>query len=152
MNIRKMKAWLLTWQWYDSRHPDKVAAIISSRRSEKYIREIVELLLKTTEYNATDMAYFANRRRESQYQASTLMVNGVSHGDRLVCGHDPFIYARKVSCLQIKRDRDNGEEIVSWKEPGDFKWSNSKKRELVVASAGEEKVIRRANESLLKMP
>jgi hypothetical protein len=151
MNIGKMKAWLLTWQWYDSKHPDKVAAIISSRKSEKYIQEIVELLVKASEYNATDMAYFANKRHKSQYQASgPLVINDVPHGERLICGSDPKLYARKVAYLQIKRDKISGEEVVSWKEPDDFKWFNSKRNKIVVAAEGAEKTIRRANESLMK--
>ena len=151
MYIQKMKAWLLTWQWYDSGRSEKLVAIISSRRSEKHIREIVELLVMASEYNAADMAFFANKRKESQYQAkSSIRINGVSHGERLICGHDPLLYARKVSSLKIKRDNDTGEEVVSWREPNDLKWSNNSRRELVIASEGIEKTIRRPNESLIK--
>jgi hypothetical protein len=149
MYIRKMKAWLLTWKWYDSERSEKVVVIISSRRSEKYIREFVELLVMASEYNATDMAYFANKRRESQYQAKCpLNINGVPHGDRMICGNDPLLYARKVSSLKVKRDKKTGEEVLSWREPDDYESSNTK-REVVIASQGIETTIRRPNESLI---
>jgi len=146
MNIRSMKAWLLTWQWYDSDKLEKIAAILSSRRSDRHIRDVVELIVMASEYNASDMAYFANKKRESQFKAITpLVVNGVPHGERMIAGHDPWLYARKVSSLSIKIDKESGEEIVSWIEPTDYKWKNEKKSGIEVATKGIERKLRRPN-------
>ena len=67
-----------------------------------------------------------------------------------MCGHDPWIYGRKVRDLKVTLDETNDEEVITWREPKDFKWADESKRSIVVASEGEVKQWRRPNKPLSK--
>ena len=146
-----MNAWLLTWEWTSTEPTEKIAAILSSRRSDSAIADLMELLVLRSRYPAKDVAYYANRKRQMIYKAQTpLGINGVPHGERILCGHDPWIYGRKVRDLKVTLDETNDEEVITWREPKDFKWADESKRSIVVASEGEVKQWRRPNKPLSK--
>lgn len=146
-----MNAWLLTWEWTSTEPTEKIAAILSSRRSDSAIADLMELLVLRSRYPAKEVAYYANRKREMVYKAQTpLGINGVPHGERIMCGHDPWLYGRKVRDLKVAVDESNDEEVITWREPNNFKWADESKRSIVVASEGEVKHWRRPNKPLSK--
>ena len=67
-----------------------------------------------------------------------------------MCGHDPWLYGRKVRDLKVAVDESNDEEVITWREPNNFKWADESKRSIVVASEGEVKHWRRPNKPLSK--
>jgi len=76
------------------------------------------------------MACLANRPKKIPYKVDKVqLINNIPHGDRITCGHNPFLYARKVTNLQIKIDPKENIEILKWKEKS--------RREIEVAKEGE---------------
>lgn len=132
-----MNAWLVTWQGtalFPKNAPEKVAAILSSRKSDDAVAELVELLFLQAKYGASEMAYYANRRRDVPYKMQqSLLINHVPHGDRIFCGNSECgIYARKVKNLKVEVDKEKGKEILSWVEPPTYQWENEQMRGLVL--------------------
>lgn len=146
-----MNAWLLTWEWTSTEPTEKIAAILSPRRSDSAIADLMELLVLRSRYPAKEVAYYANRKRQMVYKAQTpLRISGVPHGERILCGRDPWLYGRKVRDLKVTLDETNDEEVITWQEPKDFKWADESKRSIVVASEGEVRQWRRPNKPLSK--
>jgi hypothetical protein len=108
-----MNAWLITWvSTLKGGYSDPtLVAILSSRKSPKFIREFVQALSLQASYNAGSMAYLANRQKQIPFKPIE------SVNTSIICGEGPFLYARPVSELQIKEDTNNGLEIISWREP-----------------------------------
>jgi hypothetical protein len=144
-----MNAWLITWQGtalLPENAPEKVAAILSSRKSDKSVADSVELLFLRARCSASDMAYYANRRRDMLFKVQdSLLINHIPHGDRIFCGSSECaIYARKVSQLKIKLNKENGKEILTWIEPPTYRWKDEQHmRGIVLASEGENRKLER---------
>ena len=144
-----MKAWLLSWECNTSTVAEKIAAILSSRRSDRAIAELMELLVLRANSTARNVAYYANRKRELVYKAQTpLSINRVPHGERILCGHDPWLYGRKVTDFKVVVDESADEEILTWREPDDFRWVDKSERHVEIAKSGEYKTLRRPNRPL----
>jgi hypothetical protein len=58
---------------------------------------------------------YANNRRFNPYPAQLLPRQGINFGDRLHCGHNPFLFARLVNNLRQVGDSDDEESFV-WDE------------------------------------
>jgi hypothetical protein len=152
---RPITAWLVTW---DAAGPsaefaDEVAAILSSRKSERTVAELVEFLYAQVTSTASELAEYARNPKRNPYRANIgLMINEVPHGDRITCGAHPWLYARKVTDLTITRDETTGLETVAWKEPRTFRW-NAARTGIEEAQAGREaRVTRRVTGSLSVEP
>jgi hypothetical protein len=144
-----MNAWLLTWKWYQSEPKETVAAILSARKGDQSVSELMELLVLRSISGCASAAYYANRRRELVYKAMTpLAINSVPHGERILCGHDPWLYGRKVKSLKIELDRTTNEEIISWVEPDDFRFKDTQNLRVEVAALGKPVTMRRPNKPL----
>ena len=118
-----MKAWLITWENAEVRRklPEKIAAVLSSRLSSGRVAELVELLMLRATCDASSMAHYARRPKDRLHHAETsLLINQIPHGDRVLCGSNPWLYGRKVSELSIRRERDC--EVLSWREPPTTRW------------------------------
>lgn len=114
-----MKAWLVTWEWgvddFDKyKAKDRVAAILNPRRSGERIRELVELLYVRKFYTLSQQMDWA--RVGNSHLARFDSLDGVPWHDRIFCGHNPNLFARRVYDLSIKIDA-NGEEKPTWTEP-----------------------------------
>jgi hypothetical protein len=144
-----VKAWLLTWECNTSSVKEKIVAVLCSRRSDQAVAGLMEFLVLRATSSAHSLAYYANRRKELVYRAQTpLAINRVPHGERILCGHDPWLYGRKVSALRVELDAASNEELVSWREPDDFRWTDGSERAIEVARAGIVKSLRRPNRAL----
>jgi hypothetical protein len=70
-----------------------------------------------------------------------MVINDIPHGDRMVCGNTPFIYARLVSNFVSRADYDKAIETIRWKEPSTVRWKEKSRREFVVAKEGDEQEL-----------
>lgn len=138
-----MNAWMITWERLDVRPVpyEKIAAILSGRRSERSVADFMELLYLRATGDASAMAYYANRPRKktgcAQYPWS---INGVPH-ERILCGNNPGLYGRRVTNLKISRD--GADELLKWQEPPTFRWKGASRTEIETAEAGDLKEWRR---------
>jgi hypothetical protein len=133
-----MNAWLLTWEWTTTRPREKIVAILSSRRSDASIAELVELLVQRTLCGAHDLAYYANRRKKLICKAETpLIINSIPHGQRVLCGHGPWLYGRVVTDLKVMMDGATDEEVLTWQEPPQYRWAGSSMTAIELAAEGK---------------
>jgi len=141
-----VKAWLLTWTWLKYEPAESLVAILSSRKSDRSVAELMELLVLRSQGAAVENAHYAHRPKPPSLKAQTpLLINRVPHGDRVLCGYDPWLYGRKVSDLHIVLDRAANEEVLSWREPDDYAWAEPDERTLTPAAQGKPKQLRRPN-------
>jgi hypothetical protein len=139
-----MKAWMITWENAEVRRrlPEKIAALLSPRLSSSRVAELVELLMLRATCDAGAMAYCARRPKERLHRAATsLLINQIPHGDRVLCGQNPWLYGRKVSELSVSREGDM--EVLSWREPPTIRWKNKATSEFGPWKDGEVTVHRR---------
>jgi hypothetical protein len=134
-----LEAWLVTWDWCGdhARVDAPLVAIFSSRRSARSVGGFVEQYYMLATSNAQEVAYSANRAAQPRCKVSmSQRINDIPHGDRLTCGHNPFIYARKVSALSVEAHPDSDMEIVCWKEPPAYKWEDERRSSVVLDREG----------------
>lgn len=135
-----MNAWLITWEW-DGEHAnvdDPLIAIFSSRLSENRIAEFIEGYFLIKSASAGEMVYYANRTKEIPYKTEKhVSINGIPHGDRITCGDNPYIFARKVLQLKVENDVAKNLEIITWREPPTFGWKDKYEHQ------GEKKSLER---------
>lgn len=119
-----MKAWLITWEWAGEHAAvvDRIAGLVSPRFAATRVRQIVELLYARAQYTIEEMALFVRKPQLAPYKALD------EGGGQIVCGHNPFLYARKVTELVVVRDDQRGVETVRWKDPIRFRWSEASGR------------------------
>ena len=141
-----MNAWLLTWTFTAIEPAEKLVAILPSRRSERNVAELMEFLVLKATSGAGFNAFCVNRRKDLVYKANmTLVISKVPHGNRIFCGHDPWLYGRKVRNLTVSQDESSNEEIISWTEPDNYKLDEDG-RSVVVADRGKSDQLRRRND------
>lgn len=133
-------AWLITWMgtepWAQPSDWRSIMAIISGRRSLKYIKEVLWLLDVRAKRSGYGMAYYANRRRKHGLPYSS------GPGWRTE-GSNAWLYARLVTELQvIVKDQL---ETVQWLEPN-FIENHPKTSELVVREYGKFQSVTRGIE------
>lgn len=146
-----MNAWLITWENYKDPPPEKVVAVLSSRRQDRYVAELLELFVSRTIYSVGELAYYANRKSKLVYKAQKPVgIHGVPHGERIFCGHDPWLYGRIVRNLKVRNDRSSDEEIITWQEPITYRWADESKSEITIADEGEWKELRRPRRPLTR--
>ena len=147
-----MNAWLLTWEGTSQKITDenRIIGIIGSRRSDQFVAELVEFLYARNSASVSEMARMANRPKQKPFPAErTQIINDVPHGERIICGHNPCIYARKVKNLKISQEGDS--EIVIWQEPDNFYWKNKEKMVIGVEKEGSTRRVKRSNEHSLSI-
>lgn len=142
-----MNAWLITWEGtrlYKG-NIEKTVAILSSRKSDKFIAEFIELLYMRSIYTASGMAYYANRRKDMPFKAQMhLAADGILYPGRIFCGTGEFmLYARRVINLNIRVDKQRGKEILTWAEPIAYRWEDGQLLEVEPESNDELKYYER---------
>src|SRR5205814_3584475 len=91
----------------------KILAIISSRRSSSFIKDLVDVLYCRSVDSAHDMATRANKRKQRDRE----LMATFSTAGRIFYGRNPMIFARRVTNLQVVRNEAKGTETVSWTDP-----------------------------------
>ena len=140
-----MRAWLLTWEYYGShaRPTEPIAGILNPRLGARSVVRLVEFLYARATSSLAEMADYARSRQNMPYKATdTVGIYGVPHGERIFCGHNPWLYARKVSDLEVTVDEQADLETLEWTEPPTFRWK-IEHRELDTVIAGERKRLAR---------
>ena len=121
---RKMKAWLVTWEWCGehAKRDDKIAAIFNPRFGGVRVRELVEFLY-ANEYTLSERMDLA-RGRPNPYPAKFGTLDDVPWDGEIICGHNPYLRGRLVEDLTVQRDA-NGKETANWKErpKPDINWT-----------------------------
>ncbi len=137
-----MKAWLITWEWVGNAAitADKVAGILNPRWGPVRVADIVEFLYSNINATVNELASYAKHQDRNPYRADI-------NGDKINCGHNPSLYARKVSDLKISSVPDTRLETISWKEPPRYKLIRGKMQ--MVKKPFQQEFQRRIEGSLL---
>jgi len=141
-----MNAWIVTWEYFGDKSEliEELVTILSSRKSVRQMALFLEEHYLLATGSASDLKFYANRRGRLPYQAlTTQVINSVPHGDRVTCGHNPFLYARKVTALEVKEVEKSREEIT-WTEPSKFKYRDGQHSDVIVAEKGQKRSIIRS--------
>ncbi len=106
-----MRAWMIQWRDSDVKNPAKNQPVtfLSPRLGPGTVRRIVEALYGTRWYTLKERASAARQGGHVPYPAE------ISNGT-VTCGHNPFLYARKVKDIEFTVDPDTQEEILRWVE------------------------------------
>ncbi len=111
-----MNAWLLTWEGTEGpalSKEDKLVAILPGRMSQNSVEQIVGVLYTRCIGTASDLIYYANRRKEKEKRY--MYVTGAY--PRIFYGYSQcFIYARQVTKLVIEKCEEQQLEHVRWTE------------------------------------
>ncbi len=101
-----MKAWLITWEWANDAAAvaDRVVGVLNSHWGDRRVADIVEFLYSNASSSVDELAYYAKKPSNNPCRAD--IRNGGIH-----CGHNPFLYARKVSDLRVDTTDDGREKI-----------------------------------------
>lgn len=112
-----MKAWLITWEWSGQRaaKPDKVVLLLNPRTSSEVVKRIVESIYMKEEAHVEDMLSYATMKNPNPYPARfiSVEVNGsyAPHQGLIECGHNPYLFARKVDNVEIVKDGEGGKKL-----------------------------------------
>lgn len=123
------KAWLITWDWSGGHaavpEQDKIAGILKPQTGPDAVKRVVELLYAAREFAAIDKlaalthnpypARFDTIKFELRSQSGEVLAQNVPYAGRIVCGHNPFLYARLVVNLRPKDINDPGAGLM-WNE------------------------------------
>ena len=122
-----MNAWLLTWEGTEPKtlwdNDNKIVTILRGRMSFSDVEQIVYVLYSRCLWTASDLSYFANRRKEREKHYKPIYTND---GRGFYFGSNPGIYARRVTDLEITKDEENGLEHISWNEPPELIFDSNK--------------------------
>ncbi len=112
-----MSMWLVTWEWAGehAKVENKIAAVLNYRFSEERVRKIAELLYANESYTLRMRLACAKNKKNNPYPAAFNSKGGVPMTSWIICGHNPYIYARRVDDLHIDVN-EKGEEFLVWKE------------------------------------
>lgn len=100
--------WLITWVGTDRDDEDYVT-VLSARLGERDVAAFVELFHVATAYEPEDqIAQAKYNNPHNPYRAE-------KHRGKIVCGHNPHLFARKVNNFRFERG-DDGEGRTSWDE------------------------------------
>ncbi len=104
-------AWLITWE--GTNPPERLAAILHWRTSEKCIPVIVELLYALQGASVEELAAYARKPTSNPYPVT-------QDGNGFVCGHNPYLYARPVYKVEVATDAGTGVQTISWLERAQY--------------------------------
>ena len=113
MRKQGRKAWLVTWEHMgDHAQPErKIAAVFKPQLSGRRVRELVEFLYASLEYQPFEQLEIVCGLRSNPYPATFGTLQGVRWEGEVTCGHNPYLCGRLVDELVIPPDGE-----PSWKE------------------------------------
>lgn len=108
---RGRKAWLVTWETANNQPiEDPIAAVFSSRRSPETVKNYIEFLYSATHLVGEEKLQTLVDPSSNPYPAtfgtlrvkvSQSEVRNVRWTAQIMCGHNPYLYARIVDNLRI---------------------------------------------------
>jgi hypothetical protein len=90
----------------------KIVEILSPRTAPQRVREIVELLYHR-ESSLTETVAWRLLKQAQAHPAEFLIIEGMRCTGQIICGHNPWLFARLVDNLIINTNAD-GNETASW--------------------------------------
>lgn len=122
-----MEAWLITWGGADDDaaedavQDNKIVHILDLSKTTEEVAQIVQLFYAHFIYTVGELARFTKDPSSNPYKSE---VSATAPGYyRIVCGHRPWLEARRVKDLSVESSDDNRRETVRWKEQtGSGEW------------------------------
>jgi hypothetical protein len=147
-----MNAWLVTLQPIspNSKVTHPVIAIFSLHKSMKFVSEFVQQYHLMASLTGRSVLYCINRRGTIISKVRcTERINDIPHLDRIRCGDDPFIYARKVSELEV--EEDGNMQVFRWREPPTMRF-NKTRMQPEIDKPGDMQELRTKLDALIPIP
>lgn len=148
-----MKAWIVTWEWCGrtAAVADKIAAVLPPQYSDRRVADIVQLLYNLATSELSELAAYAKRPGQIPYKPRVgQVINSVPHSDRVTCGHNPWLYARRVTGVRVWQEPEIDIEVIEWTEPQTFRWKDERQMSIEVASQGMREQVRRSMQGPLR--
>jgi hypothetical protein len=92
---------------YSAKVDNKVIAIISGRKSQSYIKEIVELLWSSRQLAWFEQISYAKNHNNIPYHAE----GRPRFEGQVSCGHNPWIEAHRIHDVEAYIDEDGKEHL-----------------------------------------
>lgn len=111
-----MEVWLITWEWMgeSATTKNKIIHILDSSKTPQEVAEIVELLYAQFSYTIGEIAHFTADPSANPYKSQ---ISETAPGyPRIICGHHPWLEARRVKDLSVESSDDDFHETVTWSE------------------------------------
>jgi hypothetical protein len=111
-----MEAWLVTWGGMSesAAKDNKIVHILESSKTTEEVAEIIQLLYAHFSYTVEELAHFTEDPSANPYKSQ---ISETAPGYyRILCGHHPWLEARRVKDLSVESSDDNLRETVRWKE------------------------------------
>jgi hypothetical protein len=114
MRLKNVKAWLITWEG-DHKREGRVAMLLHPRTPVRRVGDLIELLYVNACGTFAERLVYASERNDWNYpyRAHLPDWNGRDWEGHLVCGENPYIYARIVEHLVV-----GAGEALQWREVG----------------------------------
>jgi hypothetical protein len=137
--VKRQRAWLITCEW-DGDHARvedyaKVAAILDSRISDRAIEEMVERIYVNTTFSYPEQLAYSKTRKnnaprvqhgtvavDQELRKKTSLPPRVPISEVIICGENPWLWARIVYEVEAYVDTD-GKEHLKWKELQQGVWN-----------------------------
>jgi hypothetical protein len=112
-----VKAWLITWEG-DHNKENAVAMLLPPKMVEQRVGEFIELLYANARGTLGERLIYATERDHFNlpYRARRAQRNGGDWESHLLCGENPYLYARLVEQVTVEGAGENGAESLQWRE------------------------------------
>ncbi len=126
-SARGRSAWLITWEWVGEHAAvdQPIAAILPSQSSPETVKLLMERLYASSSYTPEEMLAALPPQGHNPYRATYGSIRVYDHGvpitvpysGQLVCGHNPYLYARPVSALRVGHGTyADGSRRLTWQD------------------------------------
>jgi hypothetical protein len=121
MVIKTKNTWLITWERIGKQVsiPKRIAAILNYRYGGSYVKKVTERLYTQEMYSPSELFLYTQSTKNNPYPASYGEINGIPWHGQVYCGHNPFLFARRVNDLEVIV-LPSGEEDFKWEEIPSF--------------------------------
>jgi hypothetical protein len=123
--VKYKSAWLITWDWNGdhAKVDDFFVAILDYRYPAKTIKRFVELIYTNRKFALHEQLAYAKRRSANSYPAEFGFIevraskdsglpDKVTWTGKIVCGGNPWLFARMVRDIVAYVDKDGREHLI----------------------------------------
>jgi len=107
-------AWVITWDWIGDHAATKepFVAVLSWRKSSQQVFAFVEQLYAQSILTPEEQIAVARDPKSNPYPAQWASLRGVRHEGRIICGGNPWLFARLVKNVRY----DPASSAITWDE------------------------------------
>lgn len=111
------RAWIITWEpiTKENREGYNVVTILNYKTSDGIVRERLEQLYVDFMFSPSERLAYAKSKKSKSPTVQFDNIKGTPWWGRMTCGYNPFLYARQVSNIKVREDK-NGIEFFEWEE------------------------------------